>query len=99
MSSTSCGASTGSVSEPPSLWSAGGRTVTLSLATVVCAPGSVTDHRQAAASLAPLKKAAKCLSGASWVVGHASLAGHEVRRGAGGASVRAGCGAGGAGEV
>ncbi|MEU8981608.1 GGDEF domain-containing protein [Streptomyces sp. NPDC058251] len=66
-------------------WSAGGRTVTLSLATVLCAPGSVTDHRQAAACLAPLKQAAKALSGASWVLGRAGLPGLEVRRGSGGA--------------
>lgn len=64
------------------LWSAGGHPVTLSLATVLCRPGSVTDHRQAAACLAPLKKAAKSLRGASWVVGHAGLAGYEIRRGA-----------------
>ncbi|WP_062646601.1 GGDEF domain-containing protein [Streptomyces maremycinicus] len=63
-------------------WSAGGRPVTLSLATVLCRPGSVTDHRQAAACLAPLKKAAKSLRGASWVVGHAGLAGYQIRRGA-----------------
>ncbi|MFB7510342.1 GGDEF domain-containing protein [Streptomyces broussonetiae] len=62
-------------------WSAGGRPVTLSLATVVCAPGSVGDHRQAAAQLAPLKKAAKALHGASWVLGRAGVRGHEVRRG------------------
>ncbi|MEU6775926.1 GGDEF domain-containing protein [Streptomyces sp. NPDC046759] len=62
-------------------WSAGGRPVTLSLATVVCAPGSVGDHRQAAAQLAPLKQAAKALRGASWVLGRAGLPGHEVRRG------------------
>ncbi|MER6080795.1 GGDEF domain-containing protein [Streptomyces sp. NPDC001833] len=63
-------------------WSAGGRPVTLSLATVVCGPGSVADHRQAAACLAPLKKAAKALYGASWVLGRAGLPGHEIRRGA-----------------
>ncbi|MFD9320865.1 EAL domain-containing protein [Streptomyces sp. NPDC060053] len=63
-------------------WSAGGHPVTLSLATVLCRPGSVTDHRQAAACLAPLKKAAKSLRGASWVVGHAGLAGYQIRRGA-----------------
>ncbi|WP_405964888.1 GGDEF domain-containing protein [Streptomyces sp. NBC_00723] len=62
-------------------WSAGGSPVTLSLATVLCRPGSVTDHRQAAAFLAPLKKAAKSLRGASWVVGHAGLAGYQIRRG------------------
>ncbi|MGW2953086.1 EAL domain-containing protein [Streptomyces eurythermus] len=62
-------------------WTAGGRPVTLSLATVVCAPGSVGDHHQAAARLAPLKKAAKALHGGSWVLGRAGLPGHEVRRG------------------
>ncbi|MGW0947439.1 EAL domain-containing protein [Streptomyces sp. NPDC002623] len=62
-------------------WSAGGLPVTLSLATVLCRPGSVTDHRQAAAFLAPLKKAAKSLRGASWVVGQAGLTGYEIRRG------------------
>ncbi|MFJ5262653.1 EAL domain-containing protein [Streptomyces sp. NPDC088387] len=71
-------------------WSAGGLRVTLSLATVLCLPGSVADHRQAAACLAPLKKAAKALSGASWVLGRAGLVGHEVRRGAGPASGPAG---------
>ncbi|OIJ92534.1 diguanylate cyclase [Streptomyces sp. MUSC 14] len=67
-------------------WSAGGRPVTLSVATVVCVPGSVGDHRQAAAQLAPLKKEAKALRGASWVLGRAGAAGHEVRRGGTGAA-------------
>ncbi|WKX73702.1 bifunctional diguanylate cyclase/phosphodiesterase [Streptomyces sp. XD-27] len=66
-------------------WSAGGLPVTLSLATVVCPPGSVTDHRQAAACLAPLKKSAKSLRGASWVLARPGAAGQEVRRGAGAA--------------
>ncbi|WP_217239528.1 GGDEF domain-containing protein [Streptomyces sp. AC555_RSS877] len=70
-------------------WSAGGRAVTLSLATVLCVPGSVTDHREAAACLAPLKGAAKSLDGASWVVGRAGMPGHEIRRGAGVTAVRA----------
>lgn len=64
-------------------WTVGGRAVTLSLATVVCAPGSVSDHRQAAACLTPLKEAAKALSGASWVMGRAGRPGHEIRRGTG----------------
>ncbi|MFH9573096.1 GGDEF domain-containing protein [Streptomyces sp. NPDC017454] len=71
-------------------WSAGGRPVTLSLATVVCAPGSVPDHRQAAAWLAPLKKAAKTLHGASWVLGRVGVPGHEVRRGSDRATAPAG---------
>jgi predicted signal transduction protein with EAL and GGDEF domain len=70
-------------------WSAGGRAVTLSVATVVCEPGSVTDHRQAAACLAPLKKAAKALDGASWVLGRAGLPGHEIRRGSNAAHAKA----------
>ncbi|MFB0621000.1 GGDEF domain-containing protein [Streptomyces sp. AGS-58] len=67
-------------------WSAGGLPVTLSLATVVCAAGSVRDHHQAAAQLAPLKKAAKSLNGASWVLGRAGFPGHEIRRGSPGAA-------------
>ncbi|MEW2289857.1 GGDEF domain-containing protein [Streptomyces sp. NPDC047841] len=67
-------------------WAVGGRPVTLSLATVVCGPGSVSDHHQAAAQLAPLKKAAKALNGGSWVLGRAGLPGHEVRRGGPGAA-------------
>ncbi|MET7383314.1 GGDEF domain-containing protein [Streptomyces sp. NPDC005526] len=71
-------------------WSAAGLPVTLSLATVVCAPASVSDHRQAAACLAPLKQAAKALRGAAWVLGRAGLPGHEVRRGPAVTAVRAG---------
>ncbi|MFJ9416453.1 GGDEF domain-containing protein [Streptomyces sp. NPDC101227] len=62
-------------------WSAGGRPVTLSLATVDCPPGSVRGHREAAAALAPLKQAAKALPGASWVVGRPGTERTEVRRG------------------
>ncbi|GHI09240.1 diguanylate cyclase [Streptomyces cellostaticus] len=74
-------------------WAAGGRPVTLSLATIVCVPGSVSDHRQAAAHLAPLKKTAKALSGTSWVLGRAGLPGHEIRRGSGAAPAQAKCAA------
>nr|WSY56483.1 GGDEF domain-containing protein [Streptomyces sp. NBC_00886] len=62
-------------------WAAGGRAVTLSLATVLCVPGSVSDHRQAAACLTPLKKAAKALDGTSWVLGRAGLGEYEILRG------------------
>ncbi|MFG2785306.1 EAL domain-containing protein [Streptomyces prunicolor] len=62
-------------------WAAGDRAVTLSLATVLCLPGSVTDHRQAAASLAPLKKAAKALDGTSWVLARAERGEYEILRG------------------
>jgi len=70
-------------------WAAGGRAVTLSLATVLCVPGSAADHRQAAASLAPLKQAAKALDGTSWVLGRAGLDGYEILCGAPTAPVRA----------
>ncbi|POX36630.1 diguanylate cyclase [Streptomyces sp. Ru73] len=62
-------------------WSAGGRPVTLSLATVVCAAGTVTSHAETAAALAPLKKAAKGLTGASWVLSRHGTTESEVRRG------------------
>ena len=55
--------------------------MTLSLATVLCLPGGVTDHRQAAACLAPLKKAAKALDGTSWVLGRAERGEYEILRG------------------
>ncbi|MET7487751.1 GGDEF domain-containing protein [Streptomyces sp. NPDC005538] len=70
-------------------WEAGGRAVTLSLATVLCVPGSVTDHRQAAAYLAPLKKAAKALEGTSWVLSQAGLGEYEILRGSPTVPVRA----------
>ncbi|MCQ4083544.1 GGDEF domain-containing protein [Streptomyces sp. RB6PN25] len=62
-------------------WSAGGRPVTLSLATLVCGSGRVADHHEAAAHLAPLKKEAKAQSGSSWVRGYAGSAGRHVLRG------------------
>ncbi|MET8680224.1 GGDEF domain-containing protein [Streptomyces sp. NPDC004647] len=62
-------------------WSVAGIPVTMSLATVLCPPGSVADHHQAAACLAPLKKRAKALRGASWVLGRPGSLRHEVRRG------------------
>ena len=62
-------------------WEAGGRPVPLSLATVLGLAGSVPDHRQAAACLAPLKKAAKALDGTSWVLNRAGLTEYEILRG------------------
>ncbi len=61
-------------------WSAGGLPVSLSLATLVCEPGRVADHRDAAAQLAPLKKEAKALPGTSWVRGAAGGDRHDVLR-------------------
>ncbi len=54
-------------------------------------PAASRTTRDAAAFLAPLKKAAKALHGASWVVGRAGSAEYAVRQGAGagGRGVRA----------
>jgi EAL domain-containing protein (putative c-di-GMP-specific phosphodiesterase class I)/GGDEF domain-containing protein len=49
--------------------SAGGLAVSMSLATLVCAAGSVSDYREVSRLLAPLKKQAKALRGDSWVLG------------------------------
>ncbi|MEU1630405.1 GGDEF domain-containing protein [Streptomyces sp. NPDC020096] len=62
-------------------WSAGGFPVTLSLATLVCPPGRLLDHHEAAGQLAPLKKEAKALDGTSWVRADAGAAGHQILRG------------------
>ncbi|GGP61939.1 GGDEF domain-containing protein [Saccharothrix coeruleofusca] len=59
-----------------------GMPVTLSLATLVCAAGSVASYREVSRLLAPLKERAKALEGASWVQGRPGSAGVEVLRGA-----------------
>ncbi|PRY29737.1 GGDEF domain-containing protein [Umezawaea tangerina] len=46
-----------------------GLAVTLSLATLVCAAGSVPSYREVSRLLAPLKARAKSLRGTSWVLG------------------------------
>jgi diguanylate cyclase (GGDEF)-like protein len=50
-------------------WAVQGEPVTLSLATLVCAAGSVTGYHEASQLLAPLKRHAKSIAGSSWVVG------------------------------
>jgi GGDEF domain-containing protein len=50
-------------------WTVEGAPVFLSLATLVCAAGSVHSYREASRLLAPLKQRAKSIQGASWVVG------------------------------
>ncbi|WP_371581760.1 hypothetical protein [Streptomyces sp. NBC_01314] len=65
-------------------WSVAGRAVSLSLslAMLVGVPGSVTDHRQPDACLAPPQKAARALGEASWILGQAGMPRREIRRGA-----------------
>jgi diguanylate cyclase (GGDEF)-like protein len=50
-------------------WTVDGAPVSLSLATLVCAAGSVSTFREASRLLAPLKTRAKAIAGSSWVVG------------------------------
>lgn len=61
---------------------AGGLVVSMSLATLVCSPGSVADYREVSRMLAPLKKQAKALRGDSWVLGRPGSDRVDVLRGA-----------------
>ncbi|QUQ66220.1 EAL domain-containing protein [Kutzneria sp. CA-103260] len=60
---------------------AGGLVISMSLATLVCSPGSVTDYREVSRQLAPLKKQAKALRGDSWVLGRPGSERMDVLRG------------------
>ncbi|GDY28945.1 GGDEF domain-containing protein [Gandjariella thermophila] len=67
--------------------SAGGLAVSLSLATLVCASGSVTGYREVSRLLAPLKQHAKALRGSSWVLGRPGSDRVDVLRGTRGPDV------------
>ncbi|CCH33472.1 GGDEF domain-containing protein [Actinosynnema sp. NPDC047251] len=58
-----------------------GHAVTLSLATLVCAAGSVGSYREVSRLLAPLKEHAKSLRGNSWVLGRPGSDHVDVLRG------------------
>ncbi|KAA2261688.1 EAL domain-containing protein [Solihabitans fulvus] len=58
-----------------------GMPVTLSLATLVCAAGSVRSYRDVSRLLAPLKEQAKSLQGCSWVLGRPDTDRVDVLRG------------------
>jgi GGDEF domain-containing protein len=60
---------------------AGGLAVSLSLATLVCASGSVIGYREVSQLLAPLKQHAKALRGSSWVLGRPGSGRVDVLRG------------------
>lgn len=62
-------------------WSVEGAPVSLSLATLVCATGSVSGYREVSRLLAPLKSRAKSVNGPSWVVGRAGAERIDVLRG------------------
>lgn len=62
------------------IWSAEGHPITVSLATLICMPRSVAGYRDVSAGLAPLKRHAKAITGASWVVGRPGTAHVDVLR-------------------
>jgi len=62
-------------------WSAEGMSVSVSLASLVCAVGSVPSFREASRLLAPLKRQAKAVSGSSWVLGRPNSERVDVLRG------------------
>jgi EAL domain-containing protein (putative c-di-GMP-specific phosphodiesterase class I)/GGDEF domain-containing protein len=62
-------------------YTAEGRHVTLSLATLICAPGSVGSYREVSRLLAPVKEHAKSLTGSSWVMGRPGSERRDVLRG------------------
>ncbi|MQA07648.1 MAG: EAL domain-containing protein [Pseudonocardiaceae bacterium] len=62
-------------------WNAEGLPVSVSLATLVCAAGSVGSYREVARLLAPLKKHAKAVSESSWVLGRPGTERVDVLRG------------------
>ena len=62
-------------------WTADDLTVTVSLASLVCAVGSVESYREASRLLAPLKKRAKEVGRSSWVLGRPKSDRVDVLRG------------------
>lgn len=62
-------------------WQAEGREVALSLASLVCAPGTVAGHRDVSQMLAALRRRAKSMPGTSWVFGRPGSDRIDVVRG------------------
>ncbi|MFT7839066.1 EAL domain-containing protein [Saccharothrix sp. BKS2] len=62
-------------------FAAEGPAVTLSLASLICAAGSVGSYREVSRLLAPVKEHAKSLRGTSWVVGRPGSDQVDVLRG------------------
>ena len=73
-------------------WSADGMPVTVSLATLVCASGSIRSYQEVSRLLAPLKKRAKAVPGSSWVLGRPGSDRVEVLRGIGTRGLQAAAG-------
>jgi diguanylate cyclase (GGDEF)-like protein len=63
------------------VWRVDGTTVSVSLASLVCAVGSVESYREASRLLAPLKQRAKAVPRSSWVLGRPKSDRVDVLRG------------------
>ncbi|SFW77648.1 diguanylate cyclase (GGDEF) domain-containing protein [Amycolatopsis australiensis] len=73
-------------------WTADGMPVTVSLATLVCASGSIRSYQEVSRLLAPLKKRAKAVPGSSWVLSRPGSDRVEVLRGIGTRGLQAAAG-------
>jgi len=73
-------------------WTADGMPVTVSLATLVCASGSIRSYQEVSRLLAPLKKRAKAVPGSSWVLSRPGADRVEVLRGIGTRGLQAAAG-------
>ncbi|MFG1646237.1 GGDEF domain-containing protein [Amycolatopsis sp. NPDC049252] len=73
-------------------WQADGLPVTVSLATLVCASGSIRSYQEVSRLLAPLKKRAKAVPGSSWVLSRPGSDRVEVLRGIGTRGLQAAAG-------
>ncbi|MGH4018335.1 MAG: GGDEF domain-containing protein [Pseudonocardiaceae bacterium] len=62
-------------------WSAEGGPVAFSMASLVCAPGTVAGHREVSRTLAGLRRQAKDIRGTSWVFGRPGSDRVDVVRG------------------
>ncbi len=63
------------------LWEVDGHGVTLSLASLICLPGTVAGHRDVSRMLARLHRHAKSMPTTSWVLGHSGSNQVDVLRG------------------
>jgi EAL domain-containing protein (putative c-di-GMP-specific phosphodiesterase class I)/GGDEF domain-containing protein len=62
-------------------WEVEGQQIALSLASLVCTPGSVAGHRDVSRMLAQLRRHAKTMPGTSWLFGRAGSERIDVLRG------------------
>jgi predicted signal transduction protein with EAL and GGDEF domain len=62
-------------------WEVEGQQIALSLASLVCPPGTVAGHRDVSRMLAQLRRHAKTMSGTSWLFGRAGSEQMDVLRG------------------